>query len=556
MQEVNRWKHLAFLAHELEHASTPEKRSEVLLACARDVLSFDQALLVSVGKREEELRDPNRNRLPFFEYIALQKYAVAVDDALETELELPAEIATWRFPALLFIPLWSGGEALGVLALGSSRIREFSEEDEHLLQALVPLLTHILERDLREIERERLAHRTRLMMELDEVILETDLNTMLVKAGHAIQMHFAVERVVFFLPARGRFARGLDVAYAVGCPYASSGCLQDHPCGLLANELSEARLVDTRNRATFETYLGLGHDLCDERHVAHVPVATHRKVLGAFQVFNRLDGCDFSHEDLEMLERVGHRLGIALENHALYGQVHEASLETIKGLALALDSKDRYTANHSENVSGYGHLIAGAMGLDEATCERIRLAGILHDIGKIGIPDAILNKPAALTDEEFKIIKTHPGKGFRILEPFRQLRDVADAACSHHERFDGNGYPRKLKGDQISLGGRILALADAFDTLTSDRGYRPRIPIMKALLEVRRCAGSHFDPEVVRAFFRALAAMGPIDLNRNVLPPEEALLEMANLDLPNDVFQDVVPVPSDPASPAPVSTAT
>jgi HD-GYP domain-containing protein (c-di-GMP phosphodiesterase class II) len=539
--DENRWKQLAMLSGQLESASTPERRAEVLLSCARSVLSFEQACLVAIGKQEEELRDPNRNRLPFFEYIALQKSPVAVDDALEVELELPPEIASWRFPALLFMPLWSGTEALGVLALGSTRIRDFSDEDQHLLQAMMPLLTHSLERDLREQERARLARRNRLMLELDEVMLETDLNSMLLRASHAIQDHFEVERVLFFLPAKGRFARGLDVAYALGCPYAASGCLKEHACGRLANELAEARLVETRNEATLATYVGVEHELCQERQVALVPVATNRKVLGSIQLFNRRDGLDFAHEDLELLEGVGQRLGIALENHALFGQVEEASLESIKGLALALDSKDRYTANHSENVSGYGQLIAAALGLDETACERIRLAGILHDIGKIGIPDAILNKPAALTDEEFKIIKTHPGKGFRILEPFKQLRDVADAACSHHERFDGNGYPRKLKGDQISLGGRILALADAFDTMTSDRGYRPRIPIMKALLEVRRCAGSHFDPEVVRAFFRALAGMGPLDLNKNILPPEEALDRMADLDLPNDLFQDVEP---------------
>ena len=295
-------------------------------------------------------------------------------------------------------------------------------------------------------------------------------------------------------------------------------------------------MVEVRNQATLAHLAGPGHELCQERQAAIVPVGTHRRVLGSFLVFNRRDGLDFSHDDLELLEIIGQKMGIALENHVLFEQVHEGSVETIKGLALALDSKDKYTANHSENVSGYGHLIAIAMELEPETCERIRLAGILHDIGKIGIPDAILNKPAKLTDEEFKIIRTHPGKGFRILEPFKQLRDVADAACSHHERFDGNGYPRKLKGDQISLGGRILALADALDTMTSDRGYRPRIPIMDSLMEMRRCAGSHFDPVVVVAFFRALSRMGPLDLNRNELPDPDLLLQMSDLTLPNDHF--------------------
>lgn len=537
VESAHRWRDLARFASDLHATQDFSARRDVIYQTAKALLGMERALLVPISRPMAELSDPGRNQLPFFEYIALQRRPVFVQDAESQHgFALPAEIADWRYPTLLFIPLIARETALGVLVLGSTAVRELTAEEEAYLGAFVPQVAGAMDTEHLAGLSERHEAFQAFLLELDEIMVRPELPEVMGAVTELVQRLLDVERVILFAPSKAKRAQGLDVAVAHGCPYAKGGDLSGHACGKLANMLKQARAGETRNAEALQALSAPEHTLCQERQVAFAPILTHRNHHGVLQAFNKRDGSDFTRDELDLLESVGRKLGLAFDNHALFEQVNQAGLETIKGLARALDSKDKYTANHSENVAQYGFLIAVAMGLDPETCQRIRLAGILHDIGKIGIPDDILNKPARLTDEEFMIIKQHPGKGYRILEPFKQMRDVADAACSHHERYDGFGYPRKLKGEAIPLGGRILALADAFDTLTSDRTYRPRVPIQDALVEMRRCAGGHFDPEVVAAFFRAMAELGGTDLNRNELPSKERLLEMADLSHPLERF--------------------
>jgi len=534
---LQRWQELAKLSGEILAIDDLARRRHFIYEAAKRLLGMDCAVVVPIGRPMLELSAPGRNQLPFFEYIALQRRPVFVQDAAsEHGFAMPAEIADWRLPTLLFIPLIARETALGVLSLGSAAVREFTSDEEAYLGAFVPLVTSAMEAEtLLTLAKRNEAYQS-FLAELDEIMLLPELPEVLSSTTRLLQRVLDVERVLLFVQQKAKRSQQLDVIAAEGCPHANSGCLTGHACGKLANELAAVRTVETRNAEALAALSGTDPHLCPDRQVAIAPIHSHRQHYGVVEVFNKRNGSDFTQDELDLLANVGRKLGLAYDNHALFEQVNEASLETIKGLARALDSKDKYTANHSENVAQYGFLTAVAMGLGSEQCQRLKLAGILHDIGKIGIPDDILNKPGRLSDDEFMIIKQHPGKGYRILEPFKQLRDVADAACSHHERYDGIGYPRKLKGEAIPLGGRILALADAFDTLTSDRKYRARLPIMDALVEMRRCAGTHFDPEVVSAFFRAMADLGPVDLNRNPLPPRELLLEMADLSLPLERF--------------------
>ncbi|MBO9539919.1 HD domain-containing protein [bacterium] len=531
------WQELARLSGAILDLDDHEARRRCIYDAAIRMFGMDRATLVPIGRAMAELSAPGRNQLPFFEYLALQRKPVLVQDANSDHgFTMPAEIADWRFPTLLFIPLIARETALGVLALASNAIKEFSPEEEALIGAFVPQVVAAM--DSETLQRLAARHEAfqAFLGELDGIMLRPELPEILSATVRLVQKALEVEKVLVFSRPKARRQQPLDVTVAEGCPYANGGCLSGHACGKLANSHAGLKSVEIRNAEAIAAEVGPDHALCQERQVAIAPIHTHRQHYGVLQVFNKLDGTDFTQDELDLIENVGRKLGLAFDNHALMEQVNEGSLETIKGLARALDSKDKYTANHSENVAQYGYLTAVAMGLDPEHCQRIKLGGILHDIGKIGIPDEILNKPSRLTDEEFMIIKQHPGKGYRILEPFKQMRDVADAACSHHERYDGAGYPRRLKAEAIPIGGRILALADAFDTLTSDRKYRPRVPIMDALVEMRRCAGSHFDPQVVVGFFLAMAELGPLDLNKNELPPRELLLEMADLSLPLERF--------------------
>jgi diguanylate cyclase (GGDEF)-like protein/putative nucleotidyltransferase with HDIG domain len=179
-------------------------------------------------------------------------------------------------------------------------------------------------------------------------------------------------------------------------------------------------------------------------------------------------------------------------------------LETVTSLAYAIDAKDQYTQGHSQKVSAYAALLAEAIGMSEAEVEEIRLGAVLHDVGKVGIPEQILNKSGPLNPDEWETMKSHVIYGARLLEPLAPLARIRHMVLHHHEFFDGSGYPNALVGQDIPLGARILTIADSYDTITSDRSYKKGRTAEEALSELERCANSQFDPELIAAFVRAM----------------------------------------------------
>ncbi len=182
----------------------------------------------------------------------------------------------------------------------------------------------------------------------------------------------------------------------------------------------------------------------------------------------------------------------------------QAVLDTVTSLAFAIDAKDHYTQGHSQKVSAYAALIAEALGMNDAEVDEIRLAGILHDIGKVAIPETILNKAGSLNPDEWETMKSHVHFGARILEPLVPLARVRGMIRHHHEFFDGSGYPDAISGDKIPLGARILAIADAYDTITSDRTYKKARPAAEALAELERCSNAQFDAKIVALFVQTM----------------------------------------------------
>ncbi len=184
--------------------------------------------------------------------------------------------------------------------------------------------------------------------------------------------------------------------------------------------------------------------------------------------------------------------------------VPPALVDTITSLAFAIDAKDPYTQGHSQKVSSYAVLVAEALGLSDWETEEVRLAAILHDIGKVGIPESILNKNGPLNPEEWETMKSHVQLGAKVLEPLRPLKRIQEMVKHHHEFFDGSGYPDGLGGDRIPLGARIIAIADAYDTITSERAYKKARTAEEAFAELERCDSAQFDPELVRLFINTL----------------------------------------------------
>ena len=186
-----------------------------------------------------------------------------------------------------------------------------------------------------------------------------------------------------------------------------------------------------------------------------------------------------------------------LEIQAARDDVKELSVEVMEALAHTIDAKDKYTNGHSIRVAQYSRMIATKMGLSAENCENIYYMGLLHDIGKIGVPNEIINKPKRLTDSEYKVIKTHPAIGYDILAEIKTRPELAKGAHWHHERYDGKGYPDGLSGKDIPLEARIIAVADSYDAMTSNRSYRDYLPQDVVRSELEKNKNTQFDPDIV-----------------------------------------------------------
>ncbi len=235
--------------------------------------------------------------------------------------------------------------------------------------------------------------------------------------------------------------------------------------------------------------------------VLAVPVAHDRQCVAVLLAGNRhmLDP-DVTSGDMKFLGAVADLLGVFHENMCRFAEQREMSLGTVRSLANAIDAKDAYTRGHSERVALLCAQLAAATGADPTTVDRYRIAGLIHDVGKIGVPEAVLCKAGRLTDEEFGLIKKHPTIGVTILQDVPGLHDVMGGVLHHHERFDGRGYPHGLKGTDIPLIARCMALADTFDAMSSNRSYRSALPREQVLAEITKNAGTQFDPALAPAF--------------------------------------------------------
>jgi response regulator RpfG family c-di-GMP phosphodiesterase len=245
-----------------------------------------------------------------------------------------------------------------------------------------------------------------------------------------------------------------------------------------------------------------------------IPLKLKGRIIGMLNAYSYTKGAKFSEGQRKMLYVLGSRAAVSIENARLYESLVDAnedlthanvSLEenfkqTIIGFAHALEESDRYTRGHSERVATYARLIAVGMRLPNEEIETVVKSGLLHDVGKIGIRNDRLNKPGKLTPEELAMFRSHPAKGKRILEPIPFMRDIVPGCYCHHEAWDGSGYPQGVSTDRIPLIGRIVAVADAYDAMTTDRAYRKALPHVIACGEMERCSGTQFDPEIVRVF--------------------------------------------------------
>ncbi|HSI06342.1 MAG: HD domain-containing phosphohydrolase [Myxococcota bacterium] len=243
-------------------------------------------------------------------------------------------------------------------------------------------------------------------------------------------------------------------------------------------------------------------------HVAQsfisAPLRVRGQTVGIIFAVSVRAGHRFTEGQRKGLAVLSSRAASAIENNRMHEGLRSTFTETIEGLARALEAKDPYTAGHSDRVAVYARLIAQSLGMSQPDIDRVYHGGLMHDIGKIGINLSVLNKPQKLTEAEYEMFKSHTVKGKRIVEPISFLNHLIPFIYSHHEAWNGRGYPDGLAGTDIPFDGRLMAVADSYDAMTSNRPYRKALPHDIAILELTRCSAKQFDGDVVKAFLAVI----------------------------------------------------
>ncbi|MGZ3525547.1 MAG: HD domain-containing phosphohydrolase [Thermodesulfobacteriota bacterium] len=239
------------------------------------------------------------------------------------------------------------------------------------------------------------------------------------------------------------------------------------------------------------------------RNIICVPVKVKEKIIGVLEAINKQERGGFNKEDLSLFISLADQVAIALDNSRLYQELEEMFFQTTDSLADAIEKRDPYTGGHTRRVTQYSLAISKYLQLKPLEKKWLKITSVLHDVGKVGIEDQILKKPEQLTPEEFEMIKRHCNIGVEIIEHVRQLRESIPGVKYHHEQLDGKGYPSGLKGDEIPVLAKIVAVADTFDAMTTNRPYRKAMEKEAAIKELERCSGRQFDEKVVEAFIQA-----------------------------------------------------
>ncbi len=421
---------------------------------------------------------------------------------------LPGEEALQAIETALLVPVRSTERVLGVLALGRTRKEPYAPDVQRLAQAVAEIAGNAIQRArLHEQTRRDLARMTALHT-IDLAIsssLDRRVTLETVASQCATQLQADAVDILLLEPT------GRHLTFAAG--YGFQGKEVTHTrlapgedaVGRVFRQKRILHFPDLRQEADWSRRFLIEQEGMVSAVV--VPIVSKGEVRGVLEVFHRTSrplDVDWFH----YLELLAGTATVAIENTLLFEDLKRSHVEltqaydaTLEGWARALEYRDRETEGHTRRVTEMTVSLAHFLGLHGDTLTHIRRGALLHDIGKIGIPDAILLKPGPLTDEERAIMQRHPQIAFEMLSPIAFLRPALDIPYCHHEKWDGTGYPRGLRGEEIPLPARIFAVIDVFDALTSDRPYRPAWEVPRALEYLRAQSGTHFDPQVVEAFF-------------------------------------------------------
>lgn len=530
-QEMGITTSLLKIADATAHAIDIDKLMKQVLLCGQEIIKCDVCLSYLWDKETMKFNPhaqagiPNY-LLPVFMTEPLNDRIESVRTALKDGNPV---ILTVPFPATNFfdwfpdvktitlIPLLGREYPLGMIIGIYNKEIEITERERKVMLGISHQVSAALEearsyRDAldRAMELSRKIATIQVMHEIDKNILST-LNSedILEITARMVSQVVSCDRVAIMLADKEKM--GFIYAAGFGLTVSSKGTFIPYEETTAKEVIDTVRPQYVANLKDVKDAMGVEFPKAEEKllkegffsHI-RVPIVVKSEIVAVLSVGAKRRAA-FTIEDLATLENIAAQIGVALENARLITDLEAFFLGTVSTLSSAIDAKSPWTAGHSMRVTEYAVDIGTNMGLSEKEIRDIELAGLLHDIGKIGTYEGIIDKPGKLNDEEQMIMSQHPVKGAEILSPIKQLKEIIPAIKYHHEFYDGTGYPEGLKGEAIPLYARILAVADAVDAMGADRPYRKGKPIDAIVAELKRCSGTQFDPVVVDAFLRKAA---------------------------------------------------
>jgi PAS domain S-box-containing protein len=412
----------------------------------------------------------------------------------------------------LYVPIQVSDTTVGCISVESSQENAFSEEDERLLFTLAAQAAAALQNARLLAEARRRLQRTQALRRIDMAITESaDLEHTLEIAISQIIAQLEVDAAVILLLDQGdgtlkhKISRGFRTKalqftrLKPGEGYAGMAALGRRAIFIpdLQSRTTDFLRSPAFSQEGFVSYFG-------------VPLIAKDEVVGVMEIFHRAP-LDPDPEWLEFMETLAGQAAIAVDNAALYKNLKRSNEEltlaydaTIEGWSKAMDLRDKVTEGHTQRVTRLTMKLARAAGMSAEELNHVRRGALLHDIGKLGVPDSILFKPGKLTEDEWKIMRVHPQYAYEMLSPIEYLQPALDIPYCHHEKWDGTGYPRGLKGGEIPLAARLFAVVDVWDALTSDRPYRSAWSSQQAVEYLKEQSGRHFDPQAVDLFFQVM----------------------------------------------------
>ncbi len=442
--------------------------------------------------------------------------AAAQAEVVETRRSVPLKHMTERWS--LLAPLQAKGQVIGVLQASRPGVREplaldgraaagFESDEARLLATVASTAAVAIENARLFAETQRRLQRLQALRTIDLAITSSmDSHISLRVLVDQAMTHLGVDAVdVLLLDTQ---SHRLELATSRGFKTAPPRFALRVDEGMAGQAFMERRLLHARQLASTRTHTVRDPWFAAEGFSTYfgMPLVAKGAVRGVLEVFQRgpLTPDD---EWLDFLETLAEQAAIAVDNSLLFADLQRSKTDlelaydtTLEGWSRALDLRDKETEGHTQRVTEATERLARTMGLAESELVHVRRGGLLHDIGKMGIPDSILLKPGPLSDDEWVIMRQHPLYAFELLAPIAYLRPALDIPYCHHEKWDGSGYPRGLSGELIPLAARIFAVVDVWDALRSDRAYRQAWPEEKVREHIRQLSGSHFDPQVVQAF--------------------------------------------------------